>query len=84
MSKVATYLNEHLTGEVVIDGPMINRASSDDGMLFERPEMIVQAASTSDIRKVTRFCFQLAEKGHVLPITARGFGLNGTGAALGK
>lgn len=84
MSKVATYLNEHLTGEVVIDGPMINRASSDGGMLFERPEMIVQAASTSDIRKVTRFCFQLAEKGHVLPITARGFGLNGTGAALSK
>jgi FAD/FMN-containing dehydrogenase len=48
------------------------------------PSLIIYPRSTNDIRKVARFSWQLAEKGHVLPITARGSGTDQTGAAIGK
>ena len=46
--------------------------------------MIVRAANMNDIRKVMRFCSQLAEKGHVLPVFVRGCGNDETGAATNK
>ena len=48
------------------------------------PEMVVYPRVTNDIRKAARFAWQLAEKGHVLPITARGGGTDETGGAIGK
>lgn len=84
MSKITTYLNEHLTGEVIGNSSKLNRVSTDGSILLKHPEVLVNAASTSDIRKVARFCWQLAEKGHVLPITVRGFGTDTTGAAIGS
>ena len=84
MSKVAAYLNEYLTGEVVAEGAVVDQSSADASVLMERPEMVAQVANTSDIRKITRFCFQLAEKGHVLAVTARGSGTDGTGGAIGS
>lgn len=84
MSKITTYLNEHLTGEIVNNGPELSRASIDGSILTYRPEMVAHVANTSDIRKIARFCWQLAEKGHVLPITARGHGTDMTGAAIGS
>lgn len=84
MSKIATYLNEHLMGEVVSGGPDIAAASVDGSVLLQKPEMIAHVANTSDIRKIARFCWQLAEKGHVLSVTARGDGTDMTGAAIGS
>lgn len=83
MSKVAMYLNEHLMGEALVDTTALNDASHDGGVLLERPEIVVRAATTSDIRKVMRFCWQLAEKGHTLSVVPRGCGQGGDGAALG-
>jgi FAD/FMN-containing dehydrogenase len=83
MNKIATYLNEHLTGEAISGGRELDVFATDGGVLAKRPEMIIHAANTSDIRKVARFCWQLAEKGHVLGITARGRGTDVTGAAVG-
>jgi len=58
--------------------------SHDASVLEIKPEMVVFPRTTNDIRKVARFCYQLAEKGHVLPITTRGLGSDQTGAAIGK
>lgn len=84
MSKIATYLNEHLTGEVVVDAQSIRSASTDSGVLSQKPEMVANVASTSDIRKIARFSWQLAEKGHVLPLISRGNGTNGVSSAIGS
>lgn len=81
MSKIASYLNDHLTGEVVSDNLVLDAMQTDGSVLLRRPEMVVQPAHTSDVRKIMRFCSQLAEKGHVMPVTARGFGTDTTGAA---
>lgn len=84
MSKVATYLNEHLMGEIVLGGRDIQDNSTDDSVLLQRPEMVAHVANTSDIRKIFRFCWQLAEKGHALALTPRGGGTDITGAAIGS
>jgi len=46
--------------------------------------MVVYTRTTSDLRKVARFGWQLSEKGHKLPITMRGGGTDQTGAAIGS
>ena len=84
MNKVAKYLNEHLSGEVVSQDFALSQVEVDNGLLARRPEMIVRAANMNDIRKVMRFCSQLAEKGHVLPVFVRGCGNDETGAATNK
>lgn len=84
MSKVATYLNEHILGEVVTDDAVRARLSTDASVLTIKPEMVVYPRVTNDIRKVARFAWQLAEKGHVMPLTARGAGFDDTGAAISK
>ena len=84
MNKVATYLNEHLTGEVVTHDGALADAQRDGSVLARQPELIARVADTSDVRKVLRFCSQLAEKGHVLPVYARGYGTDSTGAAIGR
>lgn len=84
MSKVAQYLNEHISGEVIASRAVREHFSTDASVLTIMPEMIVYPRVTNDIRKVARFAWQLAEKGHVLPLTARGGGSDQTGAAIGK
>ena len=84
MSKVATYLRGHLTGEVSTRTDVREAMSTDAGVLKIVPEMVIYPRSTNDIRKVCRFAWQLAEKGHVIPVTVRGAGTDGTGAAIGK
>jgi hypothetical protein len=72
MSKVASYLQEHILGEVSTN-PAILAAMSHDGSVLEiQPDMVVYPRVTSDIRKVARFAWQLAEKGHVLPSATYG------------
>lgn len=84
MSKVASYLQEHILGEVVTQGHILQDMSRDASVISITPEMVIFPRATSDIRKVARFCWQLAEKGHILPITVRGGGSDQTGAAIGK
>ena len=84
MSKISQYLNEHLLGEATTNESVLNRFSRDGSVLSIKPEMIVSPRVTNDIRKVARFTWQLAEKGHVMPITVRGGGTDQTGASIGK
>lgn len=84
MSKVANYLNEHIQGEVTTNMAVRQAMSTDASVLSVMPEMVVYPRTTNDIRKIARFSNQLAEKGHMLPITPRGGGSDQTGAAIGK
>lgn len=84
MNKVASYLQSHLSGEVLDNSVARKYFSTDASVLEIMPSLIVYPRSTNDIRKVARFSWQLAEKGHVMPITARGSGTDQTGAAIGK
>lgn len=84
MNKIAQYLNEHLLGEVTDNENILKRYSRDGSILSINPEMVIRPRCTNDIRKAMRFAWQLAEKGHSLPIIPRGEGTNKTGAAIGK
>lgn len=84
MSKISKYLNEHLLGEVTVDEAVREQFANGGSVLKIKPELIVSPRVTNDIRKVARFTWQLAEKGHVLPITVRGGGSDQTGASIGK
>jgi FAD/FMN-containing dehydrogenase len=84
VNKVASYLQEHVLGEV-LSSPDVRKYFSTDGSVFEvMPSLVVYPKNTQDVRKVTRFSWQLAEKGHKLPITARGRGSDQGGAAIGS
>jgi FAD/FMN-containing dehydrogenase len=83
VNKVASYLQEHVLGEV-LSSPDVRKYFSTDGSVFEvMPSLVVYPKNAQDVRKVTRFSWQLAEKGHLLPITARGRGSDQGGAAIG-
>src|ERR1700754_2035204 len=84
MNKVASYLQGHISGEVLISDAARDFFSTDASVLEVKPNLIVYPRSTNDVRKVARFAWQLAEKGHKLPITARGSGTDQTGAAIGS
>lgn len=84
MSKIASYLQEHLRGEVLSGEQARQHFSRDASILTLKPEMAVYPFNTSDVRKLARFTWQLAEKGHRLPMTPRGGGTDSTGAAIGK
>lgn len=84
MSKVAQYLQEHLHGEVTAT-PAIRKYFSTDGSVFAvTPSLVVYPRNESDVRKTARFTWQLAERGRVIPITARGLGTDQAGAAVGS
>lgn len=83
MSKVAHYLQEHLLGEVVISNDVRAYFSTDASIFQLSPSVVVYPRNESDVRKVARFAWQLAERGRVLPLTARGAGSDQGGAALG-
>lgn len=84
MSKIAQYLNEHILGEITASKAVRERFSRDGSVLSITPELVMFPRVTNDIRKAARFSWQLAEKGHVLPIIVRGGGSDQTGAAIGK
>ncbi len=84
MSKVTEYLRGHLLGTVSVRPSDRKAASTDGGILEQQPEMVVCPRNTNDIRKMMRFSWQLAEKGHVMPLAPRGAGQDTTGGALTK
>lgn len=84
MSKLAHYLQEHVTGEVMTS-PDARRYFATDGSVFTLvPSVIVYPQNENDMRKTARFAWQLAERGRVVPITVRGAGTDQAGAALGN
>ncbi len=84
MNKISQYLNEHILGEVSSADYVIRQFSRDASVLTIKPELVIHPRQTNDIRKIARFTWQLAEKGHIMPITVRGGGTDRTGAAIGK
>jgi len=84
MNKVAGYLNGHIVGEVIASPSLRDEFSTDRGILKLEPELVARPKVTNDIRKIARFTWQLAEKSHVLPLTARGHGTDTTGGSIGK
>lgn len=84
MNKIASYLSQHLLGEVSSAHSLRKVYSTDGSILSIAPEIVAFPRVTNDVRKVARFTWQLAEKGHVVGVTARGFGGDVTGAAIGK
>lgn len=83
MNKIGAYLQEHISGEVSLSRDVRESMSRDGSVLKVKPEMVIYPKNTNDLRKVARFSWQLAERGHVLPLTARGLGSDQTGAAIG-
>jgi FAD/FMN-containing dehydrogenase len=58
--------------------------ATDASILQLAPALVVYPRNENDIRKTARFTWQLAERGRVIPMTARGSGTDQTGAALGS
>jgi FAD/FMN-containing dehydrogenase len=83
MNKVAQYLQEHVVGEVMSSGDVRAYFATDSSVLRIMPGAVVYPRGESDVRKIARFTWQLAERGRILPITARGAGTDQTGAAIG-
>lgn len=84
MSKVAEYLQDHITGEVVVAPEILEHFSTDASIFKIIPQIIEYPRVEDDIRKTARFTWQLAERGKVIPITARGLGTDQGGAAIGS
>lgn len=84
MNKIAQYLNEHILGEVTSSKVIRKKFSHDGSVLTITPELVAHPRVTNDIRKIARFTWQLAEKGHIMPLTTRGGGSDQTGGAIGK
>ena len=83
MNKIAHYLNTHMLGEVIVTPGVLAAYTTDASVLHYSPDMVAYPRATSDIRKIARFAWQLAEKGHTLPLTVRGAGTDTTGGAIG-
>jgi len=84
MSKVAHYLQEHLVGEVMTSTDARRYFATDASILQLVPSLVTYPRNENDVRKTARFTWQLAERGRIIPITARGAGTDQTGAALGS
>ena len=84
MSKVAHYLQDHLTGEVMTSSDVRQYFSTDASIFESTPAIVVYPRNENDVRKTARFSWQLAERGRVVPITARGRGTDQSGAAVGS
>lgn len=84
MNKVAHYLQEHLVGEVITGADARKYFATDASVFSVMPALVVYPRNENDVRKTLRFTWQLAERGRVMPITARGAGTDQSGAAVGQ
>ncbi len=83
MSKLAEYLNRHIIGNVFDRQSVRESYSTDRSILKITPRLVALPENTNDVRKLLRFASQLASRDFRLPITARGTGLDKTGASIG-
>ena len=84
MSKIAKYLNGHILGEVSARESRLKQYSTDRSILKIQPNLVIYPRTVEDIRKVMRFSWQLAEKGHTFGVTSRGFGGSTDGSSIGE
>ncbi|HUD07168.1 MAG TPA: FAD-binding oxidoreductase [Candidatus Saccharimonadales bacterium] len=84
MNKIAHYLQEHISGEVIASNDARRYFSTDSSIFIMIPAVVVYPMNENDVRKIARFTWQLAERGRVFPITPRGSGTDQTGAAIGS
>lgn len=84
MSKLTQHLRKHLRGEVLDTKSAREYFSTDASILQVQPNTIVYPQNVTDVRKVNKFSWQLAERGKRLPITSRGKGTDQAGAAIGS
>ncbi len=84
MGKIARYLNQLIIGNVFDSEDVLDAYSTDRSVLKIKPRMVALPESTDDVRRLMRFCYQLAAKGIKIPVTVRGSGLDETGADLGN
>ncbi|MBQ3296302.1 FAD-binding oxidoreductase [Candidatus Saccharibacteria bacterium] len=82
MGKVAKYLNQLTIGNVFDTPDVLEAYAVDCSALKIKPKLVAFPESTEDIRKIMRFCYQLAQKGIKIPVTVRGSGLDEMGADL--
>lgn len=65
--------------------PDARRYFATDSSIFSlTPSLVVYPRGENDVRKTARFAWQLAERGRIIPITARGSGTDQSGAAIGQ
>jgi FAD/FMN-containing dehydrogenase len=84
MNKIAHYLQEHISGEIVTSNDARRHFSTDASIFKITPNVVIYPRNENDLRKITRFTWQLAERGRIFPITARGSGTDQSGAAIGS
>ena len=84
MNKVAQYLQDHIIGEVLTSSDVRKYFSTDASIFTMTPSVVAYPKNENDVRKIARFTWQLAERGRVIPITARGKGTDKSGAAIGS
>ncbi|MDR2336611.1 MAG: FAD-binding oxidoreductase [Candidatus Nomurabacteria bacterium] len=84
MNRLARYLNRHISGNVYSAKRVLAAFSTDKSILEIQPKLVAVPNTTSDVRKLTRFSYELAEKGINLGLTVRGKGTDKTGAAIGN
>lgn len=82
MSKVSHYLQDHVVGEVMTSTDARHYFATDASIFQIAPAVVVYPRNENDVRKTARFTWQLAERGRIIPMTARGSGTDQTGAAL--
>lgn len=82
MGKVAKYLNQLTIGNVFDTPDVLEAYANDCSALKIKPKLVALPESTEDIRKIMRFCHQLAVRGIKIPVTVRGSGLDEMGADL--
>ena len=82
MGKVAKYLNQLTIGNVFDTPDVLEAYATDCSVLKIKPKLVAFPESTEDVRKIMRFCYQLALKGIKIPVTVRGSGLDEMGADL--
>jgi FAD/FMN-containing dehydrogenase len=84
MSKIGQYLQQHLSGEVLATADARRYFSTDGSIFSVVPSTIIYPRNENDVRKTTRFTWQLAERGRIVPLTARGSGTDQSGGAIGS
>lgn len=83
MSKLTDHLSKHLRGDVLDQKSALDYFSTDGSIFKVMPRAAVYPKDVTDVRKISKFSWQLAERGKKLPITARGRGTDQGGGALG-
>lgn len=82
MGKITKYLNQLIIGNVFDSPEILETYSMDRSVLKIKPKFVAFPESTEDIRKLMRFFNQIASKEIPVSVTARGSGLDESGADL--